>query len=248
MKIGAIIEARMGSSRLPGKIMLPLGGVPALGRLVERLRHCPELDEIIVATTTTPSDLVIAEFAKEIGAKFYRGSETDVLERVYLAAKNHDLDVIVEVTSDCPLADPKLISRGIQIFKDGGYDYVANTLERTFPIGMDIQVFKTKCLEEIHLHSNDPVHREHVSIGIYENPQKYKLQNYADPNGFNLSQRRLTLDTSNDYLVIKHIFETLYPQNSVFSYEDMAEYMTKNPDIFKTNENIKQKEARPSEV
>ena len=193
MKTVAIIEARMGSSRLPGKIMLPAAGQPCLAHLFERLGRAESVDEVVLATTVKPCDVVLADFAKREGVSHYRGSEDDVLGRVYEAAKVFGADTIVEVTSDCPLCDPGIVDRAVGVFRQGGYDYVSNVIKRTYPRGMDTQVFSFQALERAHLDSRDEADREHVSLYMYEHPEIFKLQNFtAERGGLNVESDERT--------------------------------------------------------
>ena len=245
MKIGAIVESRMTSSRLPGKIMLPIMGKPALSLLVERLRQCSDIHEIVIATTVNHCDEVLIDIGKQLGVRSFRGSEYDVMERVFLAAKEYAIDIIVEITSDCPLVDPDLISRSIQILKEGGYDYVSNIIKRTFPRGLDVQTFKTTVLREIHHTTTDPVDREHVALHIYEHPEKYKLHNFTAPAGMEMEEQRLTLDTPEDYFVIRAVFQALYASDKPFNYSKIYSFLKDNPHIASINRHIEQKKARP---
>ncbi|MBF0540389.1 MAG: glycosyltransferase family protein [Nitrospirae bacterium] len=245
MKIGAIVEARMTSSRLPGKIMLPIIGKPALELLIERLRQCKKIDKIIIATTTNHCDEVIVDLAKRCDVGYYRGSELDVLERVYLSAIENSIEVVVEVTSDCPLVDPYIVSEAIEIFESQRYDYVSNIIKRTFPRGLDVQIFKTSVLEDVHNTTKDLVDREHAALHIYEHPEKYKLWNFMTDTGYELESQRLTLDTPEDYFVIRAIFEGLYEKtNGAFSYKEIFEFLKINPDIAALNHQIEQKNPR----
>lgn len=244
MKIGIIVESRMASIRLPGKILLPILGKPALELMVERLKRVKEADEIIIATTDKDRDLVIVDFAKRWNLKFFRGSEENVLSRVLKAAKQFAIDVIVEITSDCPLADPDIISNCINKFLDSGVDYLSNVILRTYPRGLDVQVFKTVALEKIDSLTEDSAHREHVTLYIYEHPERYKLMNVSAESGLQLAEQRLTLDTPYDYFVIREIFEKLYPENKDFRYRDIYNFLMKHPEIRKINSHIEQKNTR----
>lgn len=244
MKIGIIVESRMRSTRLPGKILLPILGKPALELMVERLKRVREADEIIIATTDKDCDLVIADFAEKWGVKFFRGSEEDVLLRVLQAAKKFAVDVIVEITSDCPLADPGIISDCINRFLDSDVDYLSNVILRTYPRGLDIQVFKTAVLEKVDSLTEDSAHREHVTLYIYEHPERYKLMNVSAEHGLQLAEQRLTLDTPYDYFVIREVFEKLYPQNKDFGYRDIYNFLMKHPEVRKINSHVEQKKTR----
>ena len=167
MKIIATIEARMASSRLPGKILKPILGKPTLERLVERVRRSKLIQDVVVATTDMPADNETGAACQQMKVNFYRGSSEDVLDRVLKAAQKFGADIIVELTGDCPLLDPEIIDAVIQHYLNNQYDYVSNVLIRTFPRGMDTQVFSTKVLDEVSQLTKDPADRENVSLFIY---------------------------------------------------------------------------------
>jgi len=178
MKIVAIVQARMGSTRLPGKVMLDLLGEPVLVRDVNRLRRSKMLDEIVIATTNLPADDLIVSLCKERGWKYSRGDESDVLDRYYQAARSCNADVIVRVTSDCPMIDPEVVDRVIRVFLDlPGIDYVSNTLPpRTFPRGLDTEVMTFEALERAWTEDEDPKLLDHVTPYIYRNPEKFQTR------------------------------------------------------------------------
>lgn len=241
MKIAATIQARMTSTRLPGKVLLPVAGKPLLVHMIERLRRMETIDDVVVATTVNAEDDPIAETAKSLGAGVFRGSEHDVLERVVLACRAHKIDLIVETTADCPLIDPEVSDQVVRKYLEGGYDYVSNVLKRTFPRGMDTQVFPTRILEEVHRLTTDPVDREHVSYYIYQHPEKYRLGNITAPPLCDMPDLRLTVDTPEDFTLIKTIFEALSPKNPAFSLEDIMRHLHAHPHLFDINREIKQK-------
>lgn len=242
MKIVATIEARMESTRLPGKILMPLAGKPSLERLVERVRRCKLIDEVIVATTDRPSDDATVKACDEAWVRYFRGSSEDVLDRVLKAAKSVNADLIVELTGDCPLLDPVIIDRVIQTFLDGNYDYISNVLERTFPRGMDTQVFPVSVLEEVSGFTQDPHDRENVSLFIYEHPEYYKLGNVK--SDFPRPELRLTVDTREDYELVSKVYESLYPKNPSFNLNDIILFLDQNPEIKALNADIQQKRVR----
>ena len=242
MKIVATIEARMESTRLPGKILMPLAGRPGLERLVDRVRHSKLVDEVIVATTDRPSDEATVKACDEAWVRYFRGSSEDVLDRVLKAAKSLNADLIVELTGDCPLLDPEIIDSVIQKYLDGGYDYVSNVLKRTFPRGMDTQVFSVKLLEEISEFTLDAHDRENVSLFIYEHPEYFKLGNVASENP--RPDLRLTVDTIKDYELVSSVYENLYPQNPNFNLSDIILFLDQNPQIKNINAEVQQKRVR----
>ncbi len=240
-KIVATIEARMTSTRLPGKVLLPLEGEPVLSRLVDRLKKSRYIDEIVMATTTNPHDDVIVELAKQKVIKCWRGSEDNVLERVLQAAQSVDADLIVEITGDDPLIDWRHIDHLIDMFTTGSFDYVANNLERTFPRGFDVQVFPVAVLNEVYTLTKDPVDLENVSIYIYNHPEKYRLGNWKAMGFMRRPDIRVTLDTPADYEFINTIFQKLLPDNPDFSAEDVVHLLERKPALLEINRDIKQK-------
>jgi len=244
MKINATIEARMGSSRLPGKVMKKIVGKPMLELLIERVQRAKLIHNIIVATTINPKDDPIVELAERLGVKSFRGDEEDVLDRVLKAAKFYGTDIIVELTGDCPLIDPITVDKVIQEYLDGDYDYVSNTLKKTFPRGLDTKVFSTAVLEEVSRLTNDPVDREHVSLYIYEHPEKFKLHNVEAPPELNHPDLRLTVDTEEDLQLVKEIYGALYFRKPDFSMEDVIKLIDERPALKLINIHMKQKPVR----
>lgn len=239
MKVVAIIQARMGSTRLPGKIMKEVMGKPLLEYQIERVKRAKTIDEIIIATTTKKADDQIAEFCEQLSIPCYRGSEEDVLARYYEAATKYKADIIVRITSDCPVIDPEVIDRVVDKYLNGGYDYVSNTIERTFPRGMDIEVFSYKSLEKAHKNAKKQSEREHVTPYLYLNDNNFKLGKFLGENDY--SKYRLTVDTIEDFQVIKIIIQELYEKNKLFGMKDIIYFLSSNPEIVKINENIEQK-------
>lgn len=241
MKIIATIEARMNSSRLPGKVVKPILGRPILELLIERLRLAQRLSDVVVATTTNPADDAIEDLASTLGVGCYRGSEADVLDRVLKAAKSVNAEVIVEITGDCPLIDPGVVDRLVDCFLTKKVDYVANTLYRTFPRGFDTQVFATRTLEKVSCLTQDPADREHVSLYIYEHPERFLLYNVESGLPEKHWHHRLTVDTPEDFTLIETIFERLYPQNPAFTLNDVIDLLEREPELTEINQEIRQK-------
>ena len=216
----------MTSTRLPGKVLMEAGGKPMLQILIERLSRVPQLDDIIVATTVNATDDPVAALADTMGVKHYRGSEHDVLGRVLEAAQAHDVDIIVEMTGDNPLLDPGISSTVIDDFLRGGADYVSNTLApRSYPIGMDTQVFRTKTLQDVASRTNAPDDREHVSLYMYSNPDTYRIRTVQASGSHRAPDARLTLDTAEDYERIRTIYEALAPENPEFGLTDILDFL-----------------------
>ncbi len=240
MKIACTIEARMESSRLPGKVLKKVMGKPLLQLMIERLNRVPSLDEIVIATTVNESCDPIQELADELGISCFRGSEDDVLGRVLGAAESVGADLIVETTGDCPLIDPEVIEKVIQAFLEKDVDYAANVLKPGWPRGMDVQVFPVGVLEEVARLTNDPHDREHVSIYIYSNPDRYRLYHLAA----NYPELRLTVDTPEDFRVVENVFERLLAEKSDFGLGDILALAEKEPQLFAANTEVSQKETR----
>jgi spore coat polysaccharide biosynthesis protein SpsF len=244
MKVAAIIEARMTSTRLPGKILRPIMGRPMLELMIERLERCSNVDSIIVATTSNDTDNPVEALSRRLGVGCYRGSEDDVLLRVVEAAEAHGVDVIVEVTGDCPLIDPSIVDRVADVYLDGEYDYVSNILERTYPIGMDVQVFATRDLRQVEQKTDDPADREHVSLYFYEVPGRFRTRNVASDLPEQHREHRLTVDTIEDFTLIEEIFKKLYPKTPAFSLDDILRLLEEYPELAGINKGVQQKSVR----
>jgi len=209
MKVAAIVQARMGSSRLPGKVLLDICGKPALQRVIERLRAARLLDDVIVATTANETDDAIVCLCEALHCNYYRGSEDDVLSRVLEAARLYKADVIVEITADCPLLDYNHVDHLVNLFLEGGYDHVSNIIQRTFPRGYDTRVFSREALERTNNEVDNPIDRQHCSTWQYLNPkgkQGYKCANWPAPPGQNRPEIEVTLDELEDLLLIRWIY------------------------------------------
>jgi len=241
MKKYVIVEARMSSTRLPGKIMLPILGRPSLSLMIERLKNIEIIDGIIIATTPHNSNKVLIDLAVKENVDYFVGSEDDVLSRVLNAAKHFNVDLIIEVTSDCPLVDKEIVTNCVINYLNNNVDYVSNIIKRTYPRGMDVQVFSTNTLNEVEKLTKNPFDKEHVSTYIYNNPDKYKLLNIEAPIELQAPEYRLTLDEAEDYFLIRKIFEELYPIKKYFNYQDIFNFLKSHPELVLINKNIKHK-------
>ena len=242
--IAVIIQARTGSTRLPGKVMKELCEKTVLAHDIERVSQAKLVDEIIIATTTHDSDDVIVHEAERLGVKVFRGSEDDVLSRYYFAAKGAGADVVVRITSDCPLIDPFILDDIIRVFMDGSYDIVTNAgndlSKRTFPRGLDAEVFSFEMLETAHLKAGEQYQREHVTPYIYENAKSvFYYQNDVD-----YSKYRWTLDTEEDWQLISEIYQRLYHGMHNFYFKDVLAVMEQNPELYDINKDIEQKKLK----
>lgn len=246
MKTIAIIQARMGSTRLPGKVMKLLCGKTVLAHVISRVQACSLVDEVIIATTTSPADDVIVKEAERCGAKWFRGSEEDVLQRYYLAAKEYHADVIVRVTSDCPLFDSDILTQMLNYFHtetDGGLhiDYLSNALNcRSYPRGLDAEVFTFSVLEKANQEAHQPYEREHVTPYIYEHPEIFSLHSQIGDEDF--SDYRWTLDTEEDWKLISEIYSALYTDEKIFTTDDVLALLKIRPELVKINAHVKQKQ------
>jgi len=240
----ATIEARMSSSRLPGKIMKDILGKPLLERLVERIRRAELVDEVVVATTVNPQDDLVESWAKKAGISIYRGSEEDVLLRVLEAAKAFNGEIIIELTGDCPLLDPQIIDEVIRFYLHSDVDYASNIVERTYPRGLDVQIFSTAVLNEVNRLTQDPADHEHVSLYIYEHPERFKLGRLTANKSLCFPEYRLCVDTPEDFFVVESVYKELYLKNPAFNTRDVLHYLRQNPEIAQHNQQIQQKPVR----
>lgn len=241
-KTVAIIEARMTSTRLPGKVLLPACGKPLLAHLIERLQRVPSLDAIVVATTVNKTDDPIVKLTQGLGVECFRGSEEDVLSRVLGAAQAYGADVIVEITADCPAIDPDIVKQCIDEFFASGADYVENS---QYPGGMNFTAFATKTLAEVEIFTrNDPAAREHVSLSIYTHPEKYSQYKVVAPPELSRPDIYVELDELPDYEMIKAIFEALYPVNPEFNLADILKFLDSHPEILELNTHVKRRTQR----
>ena len=240
MKIAGIVQARMTSTRLPGKILLEVLGKPLLQYELERLRKIPSLDELIVATTTNETDDPVVELCDRLSVSAYRGSELDVLSRYCEAAEQYKADAVVRFTADCPLIDPQISDSVIRYYREHAdeVDY-CSTGGGTYPRGMDTEVFSLEALREAGREGTTAQDREHVTFFIWNRPERYKQ--WKKKSGHDWGKYRLTVDTPEDFALIKEIIERLYPTNPDFRLGDVITLLEENPFLLKINEMIKQK-------
>lgn len=239
MKIIAIIQARMGSTRLPGKILKKINDNVILDYVIDRLRLCKKLDNIILATTTSKKDDVLEQYSVEKKIDYFRGNEEDVLGRYYYTAKKYKADIIVRITSDCPLIDPEIVDKVIEKHIECNSNYTANTIKRTYPRGLDVEVFNFNVLEANFKNANEKYQREHVTPYIKEHPEKFKLENVEAKGKLKRPEIRITIDTIEDFKLVKKIIQNF--NNLNFKAEDIIDFLDKNPDLLEINKNIKQK-------
>lgn len=238
-----IVQARMASTRLPGKVLKPVLGRPLLSYLIERLKRVRKADQVVIATTTNPLDEAIVAFCQNANIPYFRGSETDVLSRYFHAAQAFKADTIVRITSDCPLIDPATVDQMIALKQDE--DYVSNTLVKTFPRGMDTEVFSFQALQAAHNEAKLPSEREHVTPFIYHHPERFRLLNV--PYTSNQSHHRWTVDTPEDLTLVTKIIEALYPSDPAFNLENMLELLNQHPDWPQINAHVVQRQIAKGE-
>jgi len=239
MPIVAIIQARLGSTRLPGKVLKPLAGKPALWHLLDRLKYSRKLEQVVVATTTQKKDDPIEQFCLKDGDPYYRGSELDVLDRYYQVAKKFTADPIVRITADCPLIDPTIVDEVVEGYFEGGYDLYG--LAGEFPDGLDCVVFSFSILEDAWKNAQLPSEREHVCPYMEKHPEKYKIGGYEKFRG--LSHHRWTLDEEADFRFLHEVFDRLYKPGSIFLTQDILALLEREPRLIEINRGIVRNEG-----
>jgi spore coat polysaccharide biosynthesis protein SpsF len=244
-RIVASIEARMGSSRYPGKVLAEIAGQPALTRIVRRLRRCQRLDGIILATSRTPADDALESWALAEGLPFYRGSEQNVLQRVIEAQRQMRSDIVVEVTGDCILLDPEIIEWGIAMFLENDCDVLTNNWQRSFPMGVVVQVFRLNDLEEVGHRISDPAVREHVSLYFYEHPELYRVIHLLAPPRWQGPDLRFQLDYPEDRCFLEEIYRRLEPEyGDAFGVEEVLALLRREPSLAEINQHCVEKSPR----
>ena len=235
----AIIQARMGSTRLPGKVAMLLGDRPVLAHVIERCCHAGKVDQVVVATTGLPEDDRVVQIARDYNVEFYRGSKDDVLSRYYQAARRFQADPIVRITADCPLLDPSLIDRVIQLKEETGADYASNTVERTFPRGVDVSVFSFATLEKMHQLAKESWQREHVTPFVKDNPHMFSRANLSAGGRLRRPDLRITVDTEEDLMLIRAVYYFLGKRS--FQLENIIALLEEQPWLPYINRHIRQK-------
>jgi spore coat polysaccharide biosynthesis protein SpsF len=234
----AIIQARTGSTRLPGKVLLPVRGHPVLAHVVRRTLKARLVDEVVVATTTLPEDDAIVDLAHHEGWPVERGSELDLLDRYVEAARAHAADTVVRITSDCPLIDPVLIDDVVEALETRAADYASNTLEpRTYPRGLDVEVISAPALERAWREDRDPAWREHATPYIYRHPELFRLLRV--PGREDHSAHRWCVDTPEDLVLVRRIYDALGRDS--FGWRDALAIVAANPTWAGINRHVAQK-------
>jgi spore coat polysaccharide biosynthesis protein SpsF len=234
-----IIQARTGSTRLPGKVLKELCGKPVLWHVWNRVSRARKVDDIIIATTTLPEDNLIQDFCELNNISFYRGSSNDVLSRYYYAAQKYNAETIIRITADCPVIDPIIIDNMINVYQAETIDYMSNGMVRTFPRGLDAEIFSFSILERTHNEAKLEYEREHVTPYIYKHPEIFSLKSFL--NNIDLSFHRWTLDTEEDFELIKIIYDSLYSKETIFLLDDILRLFKDKPELLEINRHIEQK-------
>ena len=243
MRIVAIIQARMNSNRLPGKVLKDICGESMLGRVVHRVKSATILDKVVVATSDTLIDDLIENECGKLGVSVFRGNEDDVLDRFYQAAIFHRAEVGVRITADCPLIEPIIIDKVVQAFLNSDVDYASNTLQRTYPRGLDVEAFGLRALTTAWKNSFKPYHRTHVTPYIYENADFFKLLSVT--NSCDWSKYRWTVDTPEDLQFVRRVYEIL-GCNSLFSWNEVLNLCKGDKSLVELNCHVQQKALEKS--
>ncbi|MEZ6015080.1 MAG: glycosyltransferase family protein [Planctomycetota bacterium] len=245
MRVVAVVQARLGSTRLPGKVLLPLAGTTVVEHVLTRLRRCARLDDVVLATSALTADDPLVGSVGRL-ATVVRGSELDVLERYALAAEASRADVVVRVTSDCPLIDPGVVDAVIGLLLDRAtadgsldVDYASNTQQRSFPRGLDVEAFTREALDAAHREARDPFEREHVTPFIWQRPERFAIAQHVWPT--DETARRWTLDTPEDYAFLKRVFDSLGARALDTPWTDVLALVARHPKWEALNAHVQQK-------
>lgn len=238
-KTMAIIQARMNSTRLPGKVLKLIDTRPMLGYMAERVSSASEVDDYVIATSSAVSDDPIEEFCTNNDIPFFRGNLDDVLDRFYQASKIADAKIIIRLTGDCPLVDPNIINKMVRIFKKNSYDYMANTAPPegiTFPEGMDVEIFSKEALKKAWKEAEKPSEREHVTFYFWKNKNLFSTFRYDLEE--NYSNYRLTVDYPEDFELVEKIIQHFNNSKLQFNMDEIIAFLVENPEITDLNKNI----------
>jgi len=241
VKVVATIEARMASTRLPGKVLREVVGVPLLGHLVSRMQACEKLDEIVVATTTSRVDDAIEDYGRSIGVAVFRGEEDDVMGRVLAAATHLAADIVVETTGDNPLLDPEIVDLHVATFLSNTAAYVSNTVVPSFPDGMEVQVFTLETLRQSEASATHRLDREHVTRHIRQNPQIFSQINVIAPLAVRRPDLTVTVDVDADFEVVRFVLENLHTTTGHFTCSELVTLLNAHPEIAELNSKIMRK-------
>lgn len=240
-RVVAVTQARMTSTRLPGKVLMTVQGKPLLEHHLDRVRRMRLVDETVVATTTNAADDPIVALCDRLGVPYVRGSEADVLSRYQLAVQAHPAEVVVRVTSDCPILDPGIGDQTIRAFLDRWpqIDYASNRIVRTYPVGLDTEVFSREALEIAAAEATEQSDREHVTLFLWRQPKRFRILNVACEQ--DLGDHRWTVDTPEDFELVRRLIDGLYPVNPDFGMQDCLALLSRHPEWHKINKHVVQK-------
>jgi spore coat polysaccharide biosynthesis protein SpsF len=243
VRVVVVIQARMGSTRLPGKVLLPLAGTPLVWHVVDRARRIARVDHVLVATPTGAEDDPLVSYLEDAAIAVFRGSEADVLDRYLRAAEDAGAEVIIRITADCPLISPMVASTVVARFLDASppVDYASNSHPLTYPRGLDTEVFSVDALRRAATEADSEPEREHVTLHLYRHPERFRLLSVTDE--VDRSDLRWTVDTPEDYALVSRIFDALYPTNPRFDLPDVLEVLEAHPDWAALNRDVAQKEV-----
>lgn len=241
MRKVAVIQARMTSSRLPGKTMLRILDKPILELMIERIQRAKNISEIVVATSTNRQDDCIVNLCNKLGIGSFRGSEEDVLSRVALASRTFKADILVGFMADNPIPEPRLISEFMDFFEANDYTVVTNMLKTTFTPGLELYVVKSETIYEADRFALAEEEREHVLLYISRNSSKYKIYNVEAPEEYNYPELHMELDAQEDFKLIKNIYENFYPNKKDFSSKEAIAYLRSHPELTDINKSIKRR-------
>jgi spore coat polysaccharide biosynthesis protein SpsF len=239
-KIVCLVQARMNSTRLPGKILTEINGIPMINLQINILKTLSLLDEIVVITTKNSSDDVLVRNLEKNKIKYFRGSENNVLERYFQSATKFNADIIIRITSDNPLIDISILEKIVNTISKNDFDYVSNNLKRTFPIGYDIEAFSYKTLKKIFETTKDIDEKEHVTLYVHKNFEKFKVKNIEADLEETHPEWRVTVDEKEDLELIREIFDT-FKEKDIINYKDLIELFEKKPHLLKINQHVSQK-------
>lgn len=241
MRIVAVVQARMGSSRLPGKVLKDLAGESVLARVVQRLHRSSLISEVVIATSASAGDRAVLREAERLNVRCFRGSEADVLDRFYQAARVFHADVVVRITSDCPLIDPEVTDKTVRAFMKEQPDYASNGLERTYPRGLDTEAMTADALARAWRKANEPHQREHVTPFLYEHPELFRILSVRSDSDY--SAHRWTLDTAEDLDFIRAVYKR-FGNGGDFSWRDVLQLVEREPALSELNSHVQQKALR----
>jgi spore coat polysaccharide biosynthesis protein SpsF len=228
-----ILQARMSSNRLPGKVMMEINGMPMIHWQIQRIRKAKSLDHLIVATSSERSDDALVDFLIQNSVDVFRGPIDDVLSRFINASSIYQHNALIRLTGDCPLVMPELIDEMVGYFFQIEVDYLSNTLERTFPKGLDIEILKNQVLNRLFEFELTKDELEHVTLGVYTRPEKFKLGNFSNPELTNV--QRWTVDYEEDLELIREIYAEFTGRESEFKYDEVCLFLERNPELTKIN-------------